>query len=311
MQSSQPPSSSLSVPIGTESNPSILPSQTTINIPRPNIDLSESPQTPIDDPLNHVLTPPQNDDSDGSASLSFQTPNVDSKQTSVSQDLIPPEIPSEGPGIKIPRPNLDAGETPIDNSNGPLNQGLLPPTDGSIIKDSPPSLPAPSFSNPNQDGPVVITEVHFAPKPSNGLLPPKDASPNDINYQSPDTQSDFQPTVPTTNKFSFGGSPGILGQAAEKFAGAVDTVQNKFTGSFGGAPGVLGGRGPGASRPSSTVNQIPVVVVQSPPFNPPPRASPASPTTQAFASQAPKAVVDKYQGSFGGSSGVLGKKNKL
>lgn len=308
LQGSQSPSPSLSVPLG--SNPSVLPSQSPIDIPKPNIDLSETPQAPpIDDPLDHVLTPPENDDSGGSPSSSLQTPNFNSEQPYVSQDLIPPQIPSEGPGITIPRPNLDASETPIDNSNGPLNQGLLPPSAAgeSNRKVSPPSA-NPTFSNPNQDGPVIFTEVHFAPKPSNGLLPPKDVSPNDISYQSPDSQQNFQPTVPTTNKLSFGGSPGIIGQAIDKLSGtvgqAVDTVQNKFTGSFGGSSGVLGERGPGASRPNSPVNQIPVVVIQSP-FNPP-RPS----TTQTIASQAPKAAVDKYQGSFGGSPGVLTSNNQ-
>lgn len=323
----QAPSPSLSAPLGSDT--ANANNQQPIKIPRPNIDSPQTPQAPIDDPLNHPLSPPLNDKSGGAASLppsfSLQVP-TGPPQVSVTQDLIPPQIPSHDNSVFIPRPNLDISETPIDNSNGPvtLNQGLLPPTDDSVKNfdntantflnptantfpnpnavnafPSPNTFPTPNtFSNPNQDGPIEITEVHFAPKPSNGLVPPKDPSPNDINFQSPDAQPTFaSPTLPTPtnpNKFSFGASPGILQQAVNKFSGAaqdvisqgVEKVQNRFTGSFGGAPGVLGGK-----PATSSQNQIPVAIVQSPI---PSQASPASATT-----------ANRYQGNFGGAPGVL------
>lgn len=274
-QNSDKPSTSLSTPIGAVNSQQ---AQTPINIPRPNIDLPETPQAPIDDPLNHPLSPPQNDNSDGAPSFALQVPHGNAQQFPVTHDLIPPQIPTDGQSVFIPRPNLDIAETPIDNSNGPLNQGLLPPPNQGS---KPVSFDtgAPGFANPNQDGPVIIPEgeVLFAPKPSNGLLPPKDPSPNEINFNGPD-----QPTssTPTGNKFG-----GALGQV-------VTAVQNKFTGSFGGSSGIL------SSRQPTTSNQIPVQVIQS--------SFPSSkPSTQNVFTQTPKDSVQKYQGNFGGSPGVL------
>lgn len=293
--------------------------QVPIEIPRPNIDANETPVAPIDDPLSHQLAPPQNDLSSGLPSLSLEAPSSNKQRPSVALELIPPQIPSDGESVLIPRPNIDASETPIDNSNGPLNQGLLPPAsnqaDGSNAGTAPTVNP---FANTSNDGPVLITEVHFAPKPSNGLLPPKDPSPNDVNFQSPDSPP--SPTTPT----KFDNQPGVIGQAVNRFtgtlSGAFDQTVNKakdstasvskFTGSFGGAQGVLG-------TPAAPVNkftgsfggaqgvlgtpvrqseqQIPVVILQSPP-----------PTQISFTSTPSKAAtVNKYQGSFGGSPGIL------
>lgn len=295
-KSSQPPSISLSPPgtnFGSANN-----QQTPINIPRPNIDLPETPQTPIDDPLNHVFTPPKDIALvGGQPSFSLEAPGGGDDQNPLTQGLIPPQIPSEGQSVFIPRPNIDIGETPIDSSNNPLNQGLLPPSDGSSNRNS--DTIASPFSNQNQNGPVVITDVHFAPKPSNGLLPPKDPQPNEVNFPSFNT-----PTTETNaNKFSgsFGGAPGVLGQPSinarnpttgpaptqptfNTFSPATSSSpsnNNKFSGSFGGAPGVLGQPGVNAQNQPSPA---PVTAAQ-PTFN-----------------------NNKFSGTFGGSSGVLGGK---
>lgn len=153
--------------------------------------MPETPQAPIDDPLNHELHPPHENSSQETPSISLQTPFDANPQFSLSKDL----IPGAGQNIFIPRPNLDIAETPIDNSNSPLNQGLLPPNEFSkSFENNAPSL---AGGNPDKDGPIIITDVQFAPKPSNGLLPPKDPSQNDINFQAnfqeptPNTQQDF------------------------------------------------------------------------------------------------------------------------
>lgn len=266
-----------------------------INIPRPNIDAQETPQVPqINDPLNGPLNPPQNDNAAGAPSFSLSVPNSNKPQHAVAQDLIPPQIPTDGQGgVLIPKPNLGIFETPIDNRNGPLNQGLLPPSES--ISSNPTT--ANPFKNTGLDGPVLITDVNFAPKPSNGLLPPKDPSPNDINFQSPDnippvtTQNKFvTPINQTGNKFtgSFNGAQGVLGQAIDKIK---TNVESKFSGSFGGhSQGVLSG-------PRPQLNQIPVTVLQSPE---PTQAFP--PTTEFVAA---KPIGNKYQGNFGGAPGVL------
>lgn len=134
-----------------------------IDIPKPNIDLPATPQVEVNDPLNQPLFPPADEASSsgvGQPSIDLQLPNFN---TNTQQGLLPPPA-----SIDIPRPNLNADETPIDYSNGPINQGLIPPN--------------PNFSkaseradigSTNQDETVFIPEgkVIFAPKPSNGLLP--------------------------------------------------------------------------------------------------------------------------------------------
>lgn len=291
----QAPSPSLSTPLGSNDNGQTL---SPINIPRPNIDLNESPQAPIDDPLNHVLTPPIDNSfatpqgpSQPQPSFELEAPQSKTPQFAIPQDLTPPQIQGDGQsGVFIPRPNIDVSETPIDNTNGPLNQGLLPPSDApntNFVSN------VPSFINPSQEGPIVFTDVLFAPKPSNGLLPPKDPSPNDVNFQEPTTTA-FPTTV---NKFSFGGSSGVLGNSgtvAGRIPEKVENTVNKFTGSFGGSSGILGG--------SPASNQIPVVVVQAPA----PSISNVleSPTTPNVFQPLPDAV-NKYQGGFGGPAGVL------
>lgn len=261
--------------------------QTPINIPRPNIDLNETPQAPIDDPLNHPLTPPTR----GIPSSALEVPTGNSQQFQLTQDLIPPQIPSNSPGVFIPRPNIDASETPTDNNNGPLNQGLLPPVGPQQSLNN-----VPVFTNsPSQNGPVIITEgeVVFAPKPSNGLLPPKDPSPNDISYQPQELPST---TASTINRF--GGSSGVLnsGILGQGVRDAISNVRNKVTGTFGGSPGILGGRPVSTQQP----NQIPVQVLQSP-F---PSNKPVQESSPAFTKPS-KEVTHKYSGNFGGPPGVL------
>ena len=284
------PSSSLSLPLGTQEQAANNP--TPIIIPKPNIDAPETPETPIDDPLNHELHPPTDDSSSSAApvskpetpSFALETPkgnDQSSQQIPLTQDLIPPQIPTEGQSVLIPRPNIDASETPIDEDfNTLLNKGLLPPSDtpagfGSDTSTEANDNSSPTFSNPNQDGPVIITDVNFAPKPSNGLLPPKDPSPNEISGQPNDSEQTYsQSTVPTLNKFtgSFNAPQGgSFGQAGVNKASPIITSPNKFSSSFG------------------VPQNIPVVVVTS------------------FPQQRPTATnLNKYTGSFGGSQGVLG-----
>lgn len=290
----QTPFTSLSPPGTVFGNANTQQTLQPINIPRPNIDAQETPQAPpINDPLDGPLNPPRNDNAAGVPSLSLAAPSSNTPQQAVAQDLVPPQIPADAQGgVLIPKPNLGIFETPIDNRNGPLNQGLLPPSDSSLNN---PTTVNP-FKNSGLDGPVLITDVNFAPKPSNGLLPPKDPSPNDINFQSPDnnptvtTQNKFAtPISQTVNKFtgSFGGAQGVLGQAVDK---VKTNVVNKFSGSFGGAQGVLSG-------PRPQLDQIPVTVLQSP------EPTQAFPPTTAFVASKP--AGNKYQGSFGGAPGVL------
>lgn len=389
------PSPSLSTPIGTQDE--AANNQIPIFIPKPNLDLPETPQTPIDDPLNHELNPP----SDGSTvtpqstpetpSFSLETPKgngQNSQQIPLTQDLIPPQIPTEGQSVFIPRPNIDVSETPIDDDfNALLNQGLLPPSDTpagfgpdsadantpstKINDNSCPQCGLPTVPDPTQNGPVIIPEgqVHFAPKPSNGLLPPKDPSPNEINFQPNDPQLNApqptfaspdkftgsfgpsgipgqgsQPTAATPNKYtgSFGGSPGVLGQTNVNNAPPKDiqptvAAPNKYTGSFGAPPGVLGQpglpnrissqtqipvqvltpnkfNGPFGGSQAGTgpaINQIPVAIFIDPTGNSkPPQRQPAP--TQTIFTQPPKpsSVVNKYQGGFGGSQGILVSNNQ-
>ena len=283
-KSFQAPSPSLSPPLGSPNNQPIL-------IPRPNIDLQETPQAPVDDPLNHQLNPPKDNNFAAPPSVPLEGPHGKIPQFTLSSNLATPQIPTEG--VFIPRPNLDIGETPIDtNRNGPLNQGLLPPGDGS---QSTFDTNVPSFSNPSQDGPIIFTEgnVNFAPKPSNGLLPPIDPSvgQNDVNFQNQIT------TPATVNKFSFGGPTGVLGNAGVilgKIPEKAESALNKFSGSFGGSPGVLGGSSAINNGRQPLPSQIPVTVVQAPA----PTLSVPAPTLSA-----PSA--NSFQGGFGGPAGVL------
>jgi len=347
------PAPGLSFPSGNEGNVNTSP----IDIPKPNIDLPETPQTPINDPLDQELHPPPTVDGQFATpsdlpSVSLEVPHTQHNlpQQPIHQDLVPPQIPSDGQNVIIPRPNLDAAETPIDNSNGPLNQGLLPPQQNSFdspgVKASPednnnnnnnynsnPFLNPNSNPNPNVNEPVLITEVHFAPKPSNGLLPPKDPSPNDISYQ----QSDFVQTTSTppgkfTGSFNPAPSavpsfnqnqPGIGSQRPSddgKFQGSFSppnvgvhnqnqpgigsqrpTNDGKYQGSFGGPPGILSSNDAGSAPQQSF--QIPVQILQSPPSN-----KFGGPTNQqTFNSiQKPSGTAPgKFQGSFGGPPGVL------
>jgi hypothetical protein len=261
------PSISLAAP-GTDAV--AAESQSPIDIPKPNIDLPETPETPIiDDPIDHVPPhPPQdvflnsntNTNTNAPPSSILEVPiHQDSGSNPLSQNLIPPSIPASI-GVDIPRPNLDAHETPIDtDSDSPLNQGLLPPN-----SDFSSNLPTPSsssFNSPNpHDGPVIITDdqIKFAPKPVNGLLPPKEAASNDIDFQSN------------------GGVPLFTGTLTNQEV----TTRKQFT--------------PFPTPPSF---QIPVQVIQTPPNRPnfiqPPKA-----TNQ-------DKVVNKYQGGFGGPPGIL------
>lgn len=146
-----------------------------IDIPRPNLDQPETPQTAINDPLDQPLFPPNDDTSGGVGQPSFdlQLPNFNANaaaaaaKPSDSRRSFAPSSSVSSNGIDIPRPNLNAPETPIDTSNGPLNVGLVAP-------DFKPVGTATDFNNArvdttNQEGTVFYTgDVVFAPKPSTG-----------------------------------------------------------------------------------------------------------------------------------------------
>ncbi|CAO1408865.1 unnamed protein product [Diamesa serratosioi] len=320
-----------------------------VDIPKPNIDAAETPVTPIDDPLNGPLNPPQ------------QTP---------SPGLVGPV--GFGPGVGnndspviIPKPNIGIQETPITENDGPVSQGLLPPPvngpgfDGLNTPYKPNSInDIPLNGNSFQNGPVIITDVSFAPKPANGLLPPKDPIPSDII--GADSLS-ATPKDQNTNNF---GQFGVLGGTPATNNVAVPSRNNsppptptfsnnpnknsdgKYTGNFGGSPGILGGSpvapsnnnnykppqgqfggGQGllsipVQKPTQPINQIPVTVVLSPQPNNRYNGGFGGPTgvlgkpgqnqpppTQIAFTPGAAPDTGKYSGTFGGSSGVLTSSN--
>lgn len=261
------PSTSLSAP-GNENVNSRAP----IEVPRPNIDANE---TPINDPSYNPTQLPSSDPiiANTQPSTILEVPvGQNFNSNPFLSGLVPPQIPSVD-GVEIPRPNLEAHETPIDDSQNTLNQGLLPPTSSS----------APNFNTftNNQDGPVVITDEQtvFAPKPANGLLPPKDPLPSNFDFQAAPIPNNAFPSVTTSSKFS-GNFEGTIGGGVTTAAPLHIPVQviqdrndgkiDKYTGSFGGAPG------------HTAPLNIPVQVIQE-----------------------EKRKINKYTGTFGGSPGIL------
>lgn len=260
--------------------------QKPIDIPRPNLDLSETPVNPINDPLSpeNIHLPPNALSSGGVASTSSS--NIDSPTT------FPPIDPKDDPlsphNIHLPPNALASGgfaatnfESPYDQtgyaseisqgltppvlptnigfdfnrpkpaSTDALDQGLLPPPSVSPFNQPKINNPPSSFNN-NQDGPVIITDEQtvFAPKPSNGLQPPID---NSFNFQS---------SIPTESSV------------------ATTSSSTKFTGTFTGS---LHGGSTFAPTTQQSYQNIPVVVLQTP----------------------SKFSGNKYQGSFGGPPGIL------
>lgn len=264
-------------------------SQSPIEIPRPNIDLPETPISSNDGSFNSNLpnAPPSTvlelPIHQGSSNRPFQTGLVPP----------PPQILNTE-GVEIPRPNLDIHETPIDGSNNLLNQGLLPPPTSSQ-----PNFNTNIFLNPKQDGPVVITDEQtvFAPKPSNGLLPPKDPITNNFNFQSIPSINDL-PSSTTATKFNTNFEGTILGgittaaplQIPVQVIHSQDEVKvNKYTGSFGGSPGIL-----------TSNNQIDRVV-------PTLTTQRVQPSTSTIVNNVvpTQGTHNKFTGSFGGSIGLL------
>lgn len=309
-----------------------------VDIPKPNIDAPETPVTPIDDPLNGPLNPPQ------------QTPSPGL----VGPIGFGPGVGNNDSPVVIPKPNIGIQETPITENDGPVSQGLLPPPvnsqsfDGLNTKYQPNSInDIPNSGNSFQNVPVIITDVSYAPKPANGLLPPKDAIPNDANG------SNILSTVPdqNTNNFGpFGGTAGTNNVAVPSQNNSpppaptsynnnpTKTSDGKYTGNFGGSPGILGGSsvvptnnfnykppqgqfggGQGllsipTQQPTQNLNQIPVIVIQSPQDNnryngggKPVQNQP--PPTQIAFTPGPAPDTGKYSGGFGGASGVLSSSN--
>ncbi|XP_070493232.1 uncharacterized protein [Chironomus tepperi] len=277
------PSTSLTVPgFNTESQAS------PIEIPRPNIDLPETPISSNDDSLNSNLpnTPP---------SSVLEAPiNQNSDNRPFVTGLVPPQI-TNSEGVEIPRPNLDVFETPIDGSNNLLNQGLLPPTS------SQPNFNNNIFLNPKQDEPVIITDEQtvFAPKPSNGLLPPKDPVPNNFNFQPISSINNALPSTTTPSKFNTNFEGSILGGITtvaplqipvQVIHSQDDGKINKYTGTFGGAPGILVNN-----------NQINRVI----PTSSTQRVQPSTATSVVNTVIPTQETNNKFTGSFGGSIGLL------
>lgn len=293
-----------------------------IDIPKPNFD-ANTPQTAINDPLNQPLFPPVDDMSGGvgQPSIDLQLPNVNLNSPSDSRSFTPSSSASSSNGIDIPRPNLDAQFDPIDNSNGPLNVGLLPP-DFKPVNSATDLDSRTGTGTTNQQGTVFYNtgDIVFAPKPSTGnsenfiyfiktliiescnsdekkfnssllfvshrkigLLPPKD--PNQI-----DTNFNF-------NQFN-------IQQAATSTS--APTI-NKFTGSFGGSPGVLGGR-PSLIAANNRNNNVNTNFGQSSVTTSSQDSTTSRSTTfnnnnRLPAAVRPSSTTNKFSGSFGGPSG--------
>lgn len=266
-------------------------SQSPIEIPRPNIDLPETPISSNDGSLNSNLP-------NASPSTVLELPiNQDSNKIPfTTTGLVPPQISNSEVGVEIPRPNLDIHETPIDGSNNLLNQGLLPPS--TSVQ---PNFNNNIFLNPKQDGPVIITDDQtvFAPKPSNGLLPPKDPVPNNINFESIPLTNNALPSTAIPSKFNTNFEGTILGGITTTAAPLQIPVHiihskddgkiNKYTGTFGGSPGVL-----------VSNNQVDRV-------NPTLSTQRVQPITSTVVNTVPptQGSNNKFTGSFGGSIGLL------
>lgn len=303
-------------------------------------------RAPIDDPLlpQNIQLPSDPQKSEGLAATIFQNDN------SVSHGLLPPiDDPLNTDKIQVPLNSQASEGFPSSlpkNRNSPID-GLAPPQLPNI--DSPPpsfnsnpflppavknfNHPKVSTFNNNNDEPVIITDdqISFAPRPSNGLQPPKDPLQDvNVNFQaptvSPSVNTPTKPkfsfnSAPTTqqtyqqipvvvvqspkvnsNKYkgSFGGSPGILSSNNVQFSGVSPTVASpqispstssvtvnrRFQGGFGGAPGVLDSRNPLPS-PSTTQNTFTTL------------------SSGNVIAGSNERSVNKYQGNFGGPSGVL------
>lgn len=170
-----------------------------IDIPKPNIENKNTPQTAINDPLNQPLFPPAVDTSGGVAntpqviindplnqplfpptidtsggigqpSIDLQLPGVIVNSPGDSRSFAPSTSASSSNGIDIPRPNLDANFNPIDNSSGPINVGLLPPDFKPVRSSTTDSNSRTRTDTTNQDGTVFYNtgDIVFAPKPSTG-----------------------------------------------------------------------------------------------------------------------------------------------
>lgn len=298
------------------------PNASPIDIPKPNIDQPEAPPLPaINDPLDQPLFPPVDDKSAGigQPSIDLQLPGSNANAGESSRRSI---SSSASNGIDIPRPNLDAPETPIDTSNGPLNVGLLPPDFKPVGSATDFNSQAGSDTRRSDQGTIFFNtgDVVFAPKPSTGklrilrihywlyvvcviytfrlriteliiklpqhlflcagLLPPKDPSQIDSNFNF---NTNFNPT--TTS------APTI----------------NKFTGSFGGSSGVLGGR-PSLIAANNRVNSNNNNFGQFPVATSSQDDATTARTTTANNNRLPAAAVrpssaNKFTGSFGGPPG--------
>lgn len=161
-----------------------------------------------------------------------------------------------------PPPTPNANFFPANNQQNTFNPAPSPPSFSTNF--------IPTGISP--DGPIIITEVgDFAPRPADGLLPPKD-------------DSELEPSVLPQRPNIFATSPTFPNSPET----TVTVIPGKYSGGFGGSSGVLG-----ATRKPISSNSI----------APPPQVLP---TQQAQAPVRTSTSDDtKYTGGFGGNQGVL------
>lgn len=259
--------------------------------------------------------------------------------------LVPVKPQQRSQSDPLPSLNLpDDGSFLFSKDN--LKPIRLPSTDLLAPDFAPPELSKdiPSTSNGFQDitgfnanGPIEITDTNFAPRPSDGLLPPKDDS--EVNTELPISVvggfTSPRPALSTNSIFD---------------TSKVTTIPVKYSGGFGGSSGVLGGspsKQPELSNsipqfnPTSSFGTIPdlrqdLLPPPPPTFQTPENGQPIPPTvvkftipstdllapefdasTSAIQPQLPiqpakepeKSIgnpQNKFTGSFGGAPGILG-----
>lgn len=262
---------------------------------------------PIDDPLNpeNINLPPNPQASEGVSATFFQN-----DRSSVSQGILPPiNDPLHPDNINLPLNSQKSEGFPLPRNGNSPSEGLEPPQlpniDNSPSFSSNPFLPpavntfnhpkTSTFNSNSNDGPVIITDdqIAFAPRPSNGLQPPKDPQQDvNINFRAPTIPTPI-PSVPTTTKFNAGNfNRASTTQQTQipvvvlQFPQVPKVDLNKYKGTFGGPPGVL----------TSSDSQFIAPTQESPQTSP---------------SISSVTINKRFQGTFGGSVGVLGGDDRL
>jgi hypothetical protein len=207
-------------------------------------------------------------------------------------DLLPPSTDFSGP--------INSNE---DNQNFNVQTQFVPPSEN-----LPSSIPF--------DGPVVITDVgDFAPKPADGLLPPRDDSElENVNTKAslPLPQSTVT-TIPGKYSGGFGGSPGILGGTPVKkpvSSNIIPPTTQTFVSPIASNP--IQPQAPSIDflPPQESEERIDTIIPAEQPQKIPSHTLlaplPEIPSFQPPAGPIAPAKDDgKYKGSFGGAPGVL------